>query len=197
VTGTGQNQMIVGKCIADGTNLEGASCTQTPVTNGIPTDDCKAGFYCTSTGNNVAAGTGTQPVCRKLCTATNTCTGQQQCANFFGGDYGACLPTCTVFGTTCGSGYDCGFDVETLDSTMQTPKGMFICKKTGAGGVFADCQRNADCGANMWCDPPAQGGNGCTPECDGTHACPSVPGDGGGALSCQSYTNTNGAGYCG
>ncbi len=186
VQGSGQNAMIVGGCIADGTAAAGATCT--PDTNNMTmfTDDYKAGLFC---DNDNAGSTFS---CKKFCASDAACGTGERCANFNIG-VGVCLTTCTPFTTgACATGSDCGGNWDDIDATQTKETGFFTCKMTGAGAAFASCTVDSDCGANTYCDSFQQA---CTAICNATNACPVAPADGGTA-SCNPFSDENGAGYC-
>jgi hypothetical protein len=180
----GAGLTVVGStCVANGTVAEGQPCVMVP-SSGLLNDNCLAGSVCDNTGGDSSLH------CRKSCTATVACSSADlKCAAVYTGDWGLCVPSCTPFGSDCPMGNDCS---TTFDAVSQTANsGVFVCKTTGMGALGASCMGDTDCGANLACVGPR-----CAPICDTAHQCAQGPGD-AGAASCQSYTNTNGAGVCG
>jgi hypothetical protein len=173
-------------CVAAGSVAEGQPCTPS-TSNTTLNDNCAGGLICDDDGP------GSVNVCRKICTADSGCSGSARCGSIlYNVSYGICLPTCTAFGASCGAGNDCSSPFDDVSATNTTETGFFVCKKTGAGKEWAQCQQDSDCGANLACDPQA----GCYPICDSSHACGDAPGD-GGMMTCQPLVSqANGAGYC-
>jgi hypothetical protein len=199
VQGTGNNAMVVGTCVDDGTVAEGGACTQ-GMSMDTYLDDCKAGFVCDDIFGSDSL------KCRKICTADSDC-GSGKCGDFtfLSPGWGWCATPCTPFSATsgCAAGQDCGedvFSVEQPDQTGQTIAGFFLCKKTGTHTAYESCTTDGDCAANLWCGVVNSAGDGaCLPNCDDNNMCPDAPVDSGveGAVGCQPLTGTpNNAGYC-
>jgi hypothetical protein len=175
-----------GTCVANGTVAEGQPCTS--MFGKTVNDNCVAGTMCDNDGP------GSTYVCRKVCTDDSGCTSGARCGIVLTRKWGLCLPTCTPFGSDCPAGNDCSSTFDDITATQTNEVGFFVCKLTGAAAEWAKCQKDSDCGAGLWCDAR---GNGCTPNCDATHACPAAPTD-MGTISCQPLASQpNGAGYCG
>lgn len=196
VQGSGQNAMIVGTCVDDGTVAEGGTCTQ-GMSMDTYLDNCKAGFVCDD-----LLGADTLK-CRKICTTDTDC-GSGKCGDFtfqFPG-WGWCATPCTPFSGAggCPAGQDCGediYDVEQPDPNAEN--GFFLCKKTGTGKAYDSCMGDSDCGANLWCGViDMQGNAACLPNCNDTTMCIDPPVDSGvGSVDCHPLTGQpNGAGYC-
>jgi len=178
-------------CSADGTIARDAACTFDA--NGF--DDCLKGNICTTTGSSTTSG-----MCRKVCASDNDC-GAQRCARRGGGggggttsSFGVCIPTCTEFGTECGTGATCAQSASDIQMQNGTTVRFLTCRPTGTGMPGDSCSRTMPCGADMLC--LGQGGGGataqCSPLCDGTHmTCTMLAGQpDGGAWSCQATTIT-------
>jgi hypothetical protein len=182
----GAAQMVVGTvCVPNGTIAADQPCMMASMSGGVLNDNCVAGTICDNSGGDSSLH------CRKSCDATNTCSGSSTgCAAVYTGAWGLCIPSCTPFGNDCPSGNDCSTTFDAVSTTANA--GVFACKMTGPGKLFASCSSDTDCGANLACIGPQ-----CVPVCDNSHQCSQPPGD-GGMLSCQSYMNlANGAGVCG
>jgi hypothetical protein len=181
----GANMTVVGTtCVANGTVTEGQPCMMVSA-SGLVNDNCVAGTVCDNSGGDSSLH------CRKTCSTSTTCSSASlKCAAVYTNDWGLCIPSCTPFGNDCPAGNDCS---TTFDAISATPNsGVFACKTTGMGALFANCSSDTDCGANLACVGPH-----CSPICDTAHQCAQPPGD-AGVLSCQSYVNlANGAGVCG
>jgi hypothetical protein len=185
---------VVGQCVANGTVVQGQTCTTQMSTDTI-LDNCQAGLICDNVFGNFPL------VCRKICTTDSQCAANEKCGDFLfaGLGWGWCAPACTPFSTAagnCAAGMDCG---ETVDSVVQgaSETGFFLCKKTGAGAAYGSCTSDADCGVNLWCGLVNQTTMAaeCLPNCDNSHAC-TMPGDMGTATCHPLATQPNGAGYC-
>src|SRR5205814_951039 len=116
--------------------------------------DCKPGEVCTDIGTSA-------PVCRAGCKMDADCTGTPKsgCVILIPGtpEAGACIPTCTTFGTDCGAGSTCSRVPEQTGVSQTSP--LTYCKKTGATALGASCVDDpASCGANADCiffpEPP-------------------------------------------
>jgi hypothetical protein len=177
-----------GTCVANGTVAEGQPCMPATGSGKTINDNCVAGTICDNDGP------GSTNVCRKVCTADMQCASGARCGVLITRKWGLCLPSCTPFGSDCPAGNDCSSSFDDISATQMSEVGFFVCKLTGATALWGTCKQDSDCAAGMFCD--AQG-NGCTPNCDATHACPQPPTD-MGMLSCQPLVSQpNGAGYCG
>ena len=184
--GGGGGAMIVTMCVADGTAGEGQPCTIDMNTGG---DDCQKGLRCTSRGS--ADGS---TVCRKYCGADTDCSQGDKCSTLLGGGgggggggglvVGTCIPTCAMYGTTCGAGATCGSILTDIASTMTMRKSFLACRPSGSAALFAACTTSTDCGDNATCARIA-GVRSCQPLCDDNNVCPANPNvDAGGTLSC-------------
>jgi hypothetical protein len=186
--GSQMNPMVVGKCEPNGTVGENQACMRK---SGSLDDNCQAGMFCTRNGSTTG-----MSACRKICASESSCTtAGQKCALTISTTVGFCLPSCTPFSNDCGSGNDCSAPFPEIGSTQSNVKGFFACKQTGMGALYADCQRNSDCGPNLQCDP---NNSWCAQLCDGTHACTQPPapdggaGDGGSSVTvaCAPFSNS-------
>jgi hypothetical protein len=96
---------------------------------------------------------------------------------------GACIPTCTTFGTDCGAGFTCSRVPEQTGVSRTSP--LTYCKKTGVTALGASCVDDpASCGANADCiffpEPPQNetvNDSKCHSLCDATHPCGAGKGD--------------------
>jgi hypothetical protein len=201
VIGASGEEEIVGVCVADGTVGEGGACTR-QMSDDTYLDDCQAGFICDSLYGNF------ELVCRKICSEHTDCAANEKCGDFtfLLPGWGWCAPTCTPYSTAAGNcpqGMDCGetaYDVYPLDDNLEY--GFFLCKDTGGGSLFASCNSDADCGANLWCGTvnPNTGAAACLPNCDDNHECAQPDGDAGMGnynLNCHPLVGQpDNAGYC-
>ena len=194
----GQN--LVGTCVANGTVAPGQAC-QTQQSMDTLLDNCQGGYICDNLFGNAAE------VCRKICATDSDCGSGEKCGDFLfaRAGWGWCSTTCTPFNTSagnCPANMDCG---ETVDSAeMPDPNvetGFFLCKKTGAGGAYASCMGDSDCGVNLWCGIVDQstGNAACLPNCSDTVDCPQPPVDAGvaGTVTCFPLASQpDNAGFC-
>ncbi len=182
--------MLGGTCVANGTVTEGQPCMPASGGGMVVNDNCVGGFICDNDGPHSAN------ACRKICTADGGCGSGQKCGVVFTRKWGLCLPTCNEFSADCGAGDDCSVPFDDIASTQQTSVGFFVCKKTGTGAVYTQCNQDSNCAAGLACD---FGNNWCAQACDNTHACTQPPVTDGGTTSvtCQAYSNLpNGGGFC-
>jgi hypothetical protein len=184
------NQLVY-VCVANGTVPEGQACTPSTANQNQLNDNCVAGTVCDNDGPSSAN------TCRKVCTADSSCTtASQKCGLVYTRQWGLCLPSCTELSSDCGAGNDCSVPFDDIASTQQMAVGFFVCKLTGTGGLYSNCNQDSDCASGMACDF----NNGwCAQACDNTHACTQPPATDGGTttVTCQSYTNlSNGGGFC-
>jgi hypothetical protein len=206
VTGTGMMRMIGGQCTTDGTAARDTACTVDMTTG---EDDCVKGTRCTSRG----LATGAQAVCRKYCAADTDCGAGQACISALGGAggggggggggmmtaIGTCAPSCTPFGTDCGTGNTCATEQTDIASTMTKPKRFLTCRASGSKALWDTCTAATDCGDNAVCVRQTQL---CTPLCDDSNACPNEPdmtdaGTGPTTTSCMPAGLPNNGGVCG
>lgn len=195
--GTGQKcipaamgNQLTGTCVANGTAAEGQPCTPAAGGGNTLNDNCVAGTICDNDG------AGSVNLCRKVCTADGGCGGNQKCGVVYTRKWGLCLSTCNEFSADCGANNDCSVPFDDISSTQQMSVGFFVCKKTGTGALYANCNQDSDCGSGLACD---FGNNWCAQACDNTHACTQPPATDGGTVSvtCQAYSNlSNGGGFC-
>jgi hypothetical protein len=190
------NSATLGTCVNDGTKTDGQPCTYDTSNQNVFNDDCKAGLTCDSTGT----GNNNTQVCRQYCATDSGCADSgQRCLGFDVG-VGWCIPFCTPFtGTGCPAGADCGSSVADVSWTQNAPTGFFVCKQTGAGGAFATCMQDSDCGVGLYCDAFGQmATNTCLALCDsGSHTCPTpIPDSGITTTMCNAYTDQAGKGFC-
>ena len=178
--GTGVGTMP-GCVTPSGTAAVDATCTrdsETPA--GVGHDSCAAGAYCSGYGSLSSP---PDRHCRKFCADDTGCPSTHKCMALIvdpGGSPldGICVPTCTLFGTDCPSGLNCG--VTSLD--MDGGSVITSCRQVGTAAVGAACATTGsspgpapyDCVADSLCFDPA-GGTGtafvCNALCDGTHTC--------------------------
>jgi hypothetical protein len=134
--------------------------------------DCKTGEVCTDIARSA-------PVCRPSCKNDAECTGTPKsgCVILTPGTpaTGACIPTCTAFGTDCAAGFTCSRVPEQANVSQTSP--LTYCKKTGTAALGASCVNDpASCGANADCIFFQDKGEGvdqstCHTLCDPTHPC--------------------------
>lgn len=181
-----------GACVPNGTAAEGAACTPNNSNMNQVNDNCLAGTICDNNGGSSVN------LCRKICSGDAACTtAGQKCGVEYSRKWGVCMPSCALYGSDCPGGSDCSVPFDDVAATQMKSVGFFVCKKTGAGAVFSNCNNDTDCAVNLACD---QNNNWCSPACDNTHACPMPPAVDGGpsSLTCAPYTNLpNGEGVCG
>jgi hypothetical protein len=197
--GSGPDEEVVGVCVADGTVDEGQPCTR-QMSDDTYLDNCKAGLICDALYGNF------EQVCRRICTEHTDCEANEKCGDFtfLLPGWGWCAPTCTPYSTAagnCPANMDCGetaYDVYPLDDTLEY--GFFLCKQTGAGGLYATCDSDADCGSNLWCGVVSSTSTACIPNCDDNHDCVQPDADAGmGSFSVACHPlvgQPNNAGYC-
>lgn len=196
---TTTGQISGGTCVMNGTIAAGMPCT-TQMSTDTLLDNCVAGNVCDDLFGN------STKICRKICAADSDCASGEKCGDFLfsGAGWGWCAPSCVPFSSAagnCPANQDCG---ETDDSVVQpdpnAEDGFFLCKKTGAGGPYATCMGDSDCGANLWCGiiDQTSGAAACLPNCNMTTDCIMPPVDAGvAAATCHPLTSQpNGAGYC-
>jgi hypothetical protein len=179
--GTGVGTMP-GCVTPSGTAAADDSCTrdsETPA--GVGHDSCAAGSYCSGYGSLSSP---PDRHCRKFCADDTGCPTGHKCMALIVDPSGSpldgiCVPTCTLFGTDCPSGLNCG--VTSLDEDGSNV--IFSCRQVGTAAVGAPCVTSGgtagpapyDCVADSLCFDPA-GGSGtafvCNGLCDGTHTCP-------------------------
>jgi hypothetical protein len=188
---------VTGKCVTDGTVAPGGSCTPMMSSNQI-LDNCMAGSICDTVGN----GSDMKFTCDKICTKDTDCGSGTRCLAGAGTNtFGWCVPTCNpTFGTgtdTCPAGSDCSGNYDDVSATMSAENGFFVCKHTGAGGAYAACMIDSDCGAGLWCDNFNGGSMTCTPICSSTVMCVQPPADAGiNMVNCHAFADQMGKGYC-
>jgi hypothetical protein len=190
----------VGTCVTAGTVAAGQPC-QTQQSSDTLLDNCQGGLIC----DNIF---GSQDnLCRKICAKDGDCGANEKCGDFLfaGVGWGWCTSFCTPFSTAagnCPANMDCG---ETVDSAEQpdpnAETGFFLCKKTGAGGPYAVCMGDSDCGANLWCGyiDSSRTVAECIPNCSDTVMCEAPNADAGVATGVQCHplaTQPDNAGYC-
>ena len=178
-------------CVAvKGTNADGQTCTRVSLGD----DDCAKGLLCTIRG---VPGGGL--ACRKMCHAATDCNPGEKCTSPNATDPtdGICVPSCTPFSTTCGTGNTCGTIYTDITYTDQNQVFVFTCRAVGPGVLGDGCMGNEECGPNLYCDNQGT----CSALCDDTHQCAGPdPGDGGmsddggGGLACQPLVGN--AGVC-
>jgi hypothetical protein len=178
-TGTGT---MPGCVTPTGTAAVDASCTrdsETPA--GVGHDTCAAGAYCSGYGSLSSP---PDRHCRKFCADDSGCPSTHKCMTLIvdpsgTGLDGICVPTCTLFGTDCPTGLNCGVTSADMDGSSI----VFSCRQVGTAAVGAPCVTSGgtaapapyDCVGDSLCFDPA-GGSGtafvCNGLCDGTHTCP-------------------------
>jgi hypothetical protein len=175
--------MLTPMCVAPtGMGMDGAACTRT--NNMVGLDDCSKGLFCSGLGTLM---TPPSRHCRKFCNADGDCAMGSQCAGLVPTPpIGLCVPTCAVFGTTCGAGLDC-------DSLFVDNDGMsvfFSCRMAGTGAAGASCMNgDQDCVAGAVClDPTQMNMPKCYTLCDATHPCP--------AGACKPFVMGQSTGVC-
>jgi len=200
ISGTGMNRMITGQCEPNGTAARDTMCT-IDMTTGM--DDCVKGTRCTATGLPM----GSMPLCRLFCGKDADCGTGQSCRAAIGGGgggtttpIGICIPSCTPFGTDCGTGKTCAMTNTDIASTM-TKRVLFLsCRATGTTPLWATCQASTDCVDNAVCSRATMT---CVPLCDNSNACPNMPdqsdaGTGGSTpTTCMPDGLPNNGGTCG
>lgn len=194
ITGTGMSAMVNFVCTADGTVARDQACTIDVTTT---LDNCQKGLICTGTGAVNAT------MCRKICANDNDCGGTQKCARSrISSSFGLCIPTCTEFGTTCGTGGTCANSSTDISSTTGNTVRFLTCRAIGTGMPGDACSRSMPCGENMLCIGSGGGAATaqCSPLCDssGSHNCPTLPGvpDGGTQWTCMPVTGISGVSAC-
>jgi hypothetical protein len=84
--------------------------------------------------------------------------------------YGICVPTCTLFGSDCATGFNCS----TLIADMDDAHLYGTCRQTGTGTAGSACKGGTECLPDYVCaDPTKSGSDTCISLCDGTHTCTS------------------------
>jgi hypothetical protein len=152
-------------CVAPtGMGKDGDTCTRT--NNMVGLDDCGKGLFCSGLGTLM-----NPPArhCRAFCNADTTCAAGSQCGALTM-TAGLCVPTCALFGSTCGAGLDC--DNLFVDTDGQNV--FFSCRMAGTAAAGASCATNGDldCVAGAVClDPTQMNMPKCYTLCDATHAC--------------------------
>jgi len=120
-------------------------------------DDCAKGFACLPNGaQGVFA-------CFKACAADTDCAGTTKCVGItsFAPYFGACEPSCTLFGGDCDGG-SCGG----LYLDVSKAYDVAVCHANGSGTAGATCAVPWDCGPNLSCISSK-----CIADCDDTHPC--------------------------
>ncbi len=151
----------------------GDAATDSPMSGETPCDpaktDCKTGEVCTDISRPAAE-------CRAGCTREADCALPKTSCVLLTVSTGACVPTCTPFGTDCPPGLTCTAHAPEAAGVTQTSKSAF-CRKAGATALGASCVDDpVACGANAECLFFQDKGEGppqsrCHALCDGTHAC--------------------------
>lgn len=189
-----------GTCIANGSVAAGGACMPGMSMDTLD-DNCVAGYACDNIYGSLSN------TCHKICGQDSDCASDERCGDFLfaRAGWGWCAKTCTPFSTAtgnCPANMDCG---ETADDALQpdpqnTEVGFFVCKMTGAGGPYAVCNGDQDCGVGLWCGyiDMNQTVAECLPNCSDTNACTVPNPDAGVAMvACFPLTSQpDNAGYC-
>lgn len=181
--------MLKAQCVPiTGMKVEGETCQRMPDNNttGVGKDDCDKGLFC-SGRTFIVTGPPQMRVCRKLCKDDLTCTTAGQKCMSLGDNDGICLPTCTFFGTECGTGLTCDISTHFGDDAL-----LGECRGVGPGPLGSECDRLDDCPADSVCARPDQNQPfTCRQLCDATHACP-------GSQMCGQFGGNNPSmiGFC-
>lgn len=161
-------ESYVNSCIANGTKLEGETCSQDKATG---TDDCAAGLYCWIQ----SGGSTPQTTCTPLCEQSSDCANGRVCvfdkAPTVGHKNGVCLDGCTLFDGSCASGTYCRS--KSILNTVDTLTASGACTGVGPGDAHAPCFTGQDCMTGLICNASLT----CAAICDSTHTC-------GGGVSC-------------
>jgi hypothetical protein len=190
--------VVTGTCMTDGSVGEGQECLA-PQNDTTYEDNCKGGLICDNRGANAVS------LCRRICTSDSECRSGQRCMNAFGPGtaWGWCEPTCTPFAAnSCPVNNECSGNSDDIAfNTTQVESGFFMCRPKGTGAPFVNCNSDADCGPNLWCDwSQTNATTGfCQGICDSTHTCPTpAPGTFSGTATntCAPFSDQSGAGYC-
>jgi hypothetical protein len=155
--------MVVNECVAPmGNKAQGQTCTR--ATPGL--DDCDKGLYCAALALVTRPPTRT---CLGYCANDGDCGAGSNnfCAALPGViEIGVCVPSCTLFGTSCGATNTCGVPISGLGTNF------FSCHGVGTNAIGAACNAGFDCPADSACiDPAMTGATTCFQLCNSAHAC--------------------------
>lgn len=168
VSGTMQIPICV---MPTGTKMTEDPCTRVnDMPSGAGYDDCAKGNYCSG-----LATLSNPPVrhCRNFCLLDTQCKNSEHCAGLIGDAtgmsfiMGLCVPTCAAFGTDCGQGLNCSYQVPTVDLSTE----YLSCRQAGQVGTGGACTLDSDCVADAICVTPTMGNKLCAGLCDMTHTC--------------------------
>lgn len=175
------------RCVQSlGAKKEGEACLRLGAgTAAQGHDDCARGLFCTFIGAAQALADPPR-ACRRFCRADKDCGASAMCVRLDGVDPadGACVPTCTLFGSDCPMGMACAYPTSDVDGADY----FATCRSAGAVADGAPCASQLDCGSGSFCLDPSFGNQAaCTPICDANHPCargkclalPSLPAGGG------------------